>query len=102
MKRWVLAAVYGLGGLVLAVALSVGAYRLAGQRLGSPTHPVRPLGTVVNSPSSSSETPDASWAPSWSPEPGNEPTPNVPSSSPSEDHGGGSGGGDSGHSHGDD
>jgi hypothetical protein len=85
---------YGLGGVVLALAMSVGAFALAGSTLSHPTPTVRIVGeTPEPQPHPSTEP----WVPSWSPNPhAVKPVQPVPAatatatdSSGSDDHGGG-------------
>jgi hypothetical protein len=56
MKRWLVVAGYAIGGLMLAVGLSISAYLVAGRNLSKPVQPVRvsvPLAPPRASPASS-------------------------------------------------
>jgi hypothetical protein len=68
MGRTTKALAYGIGGIVLAVAMSMGAFALAGSSLSHPTANVRILGDggPTAQPHASS---GASWTPEWSPDP---------------------------------
>jgi len=103
MKRLIVIVGYGLGGILLALALSLGAFALAGRQLGGPAEPVAPAVNLSDSPT-------PSWEPTFeptqtrSPKPEPSPTlaPPVQTSAPpgggsgSPSPGGGSGGTSSG------
>jgi hypothetical protein len=92
MKRSLVVLGYGLGGILVALALSWGAFALAGRQIGEPATPVEPAFSLSESPTPSGE-PSSEPTESHSHEPGNEPT-----SSPShDDSGSGSGSGGSDH-----
>jgi hypothetical protein len=99
MKRSLVMLGYGLGGILVALLLSLGAFALAGRQIGDPATPVRPAFSLSESP-----TPSEEPTPTHSPEPTETPTssPGHGDSSP----GGGSGSGDDhpsgGHHGGDD
>ena len=76
MKHILTVVALGLGGLALAVALSLGAFALAGHPLGEPATAVRvPAAGHSNGPSGDSHSPSPTT---------------TPFPSPSDDHGGGS------------
>lgn len=56
---------YGLGGIALALAMSLGAFALAGSTLSHPTSAIRIVGVTQTQPHPSAE----AWVPSWSPDP---------------------------------
>ena len=60
MKRFLTIVGYGLGGILLALALSLGAFALAGRQLGGPASPVEPALNLTDSPT-------PSWEPSFEP-----------------------------------
>ncbi len=91
MKRWILIVSYGLGGLVLAALMSLGAFALAGRQIGGPAPQVQH--SVGDDIATSSLTPVTKPSPSAT-TPGQH---HTPSSSPSEDDHGGNGRDDSGH-----
>jgi hypothetical protein len=85
MKRWLLVVGYGMAELVLAAAMSLGAFALAGRQIGGPAPQVQPSAGNNLTPVGASEEPTFSLAP-------------TNSESPEDDHGGeddssGSGGG---------
>jgi outer membrane biosynthesis protein TonB len=68
MKRFLTIVGYGLGGILVALALSLGAFALASRRLGGPTSPVEPAVNMTESPT-------PSWEPSFEPTATNSPKP---------------------------
>jgi len=60
MKRFLTIVGYGLGGILVALALSLGAFALAGRQLGGPASPVEPALNLSDSPT-------PSWEPSFEP-----------------------------------
>jgi hypothetical protein len=86
MKRFVVMLGYGLGGIIVALGLSLGAFALAGRQIGEPATPVQPAFSV-----------SASQAPSEAPTQtrSSEPT-ETPTSSPSHDDSSSSGSSGSG------
>jgi hypothetical protein len=90
MKRSLVIVGYGLGGVLVAMLLSWGAFALAGRQIGEPATPVRPAFSLSASPT-------ATEAPSTEPDdtlsPGPEPSDTMSPSqngSPSSDGGSGS------------
>jgi hypothetical protein len=87
MKRLLVIVGYGLGGILLALALSLGAFALAGRQLGGPTEPVAPAVNLSDSPT-------PSWEPSFeptqtrSPKPDSSPTQAPPVQTPAPSEGG--------------
>ncbi len=65
MKRFLVFVGYGIGGIVIAMALSLGAFALAGRQLGEPATPVAPA--LELSTSTPSARPSPSWEPSFEP-----------------------------------
>ena len=51
MKRFVVMLGYGLGGIIVALRLSLGAFALAGRQIGEPATPVQPAFSLSASPS---------------------------------------------------
>ncbi len=50
MKRFLIALAYGLGGLLVALVLSLGAFALAGREISQPATPVEPAFSLSASP----------------------------------------------------
>ncbi|MGZ8629975.1 MAG: hypothetical protein ACXWZF_03280 [Actinomycetota bacterium] len=81
MKRFLIVAAYGLGGLVLAGVVSVGAFAVTGQQLSDPTEPISIGRTSSIDPAAAGGTggeatgtgqtgqTGGGWKPSWSPSP---------------------------------
>lgn len=80
MKRFLVAAAYGLGGLVLAGTVSVAAFAVTGHQLSDPTEPisigrtssVEPVGggdVGGSAGAAQSSQHGDGWTPSWSPSP---------------------------------
>jgi hypothetical protein len=90
MKRSLVMLGYGLGGIAVALVLSLGAFALAGRQIGEPATPVRPAFSLSASPFPSAE-PTQTRSPEASP--AETETPRA-TSSPSHDDSGS--GGDSG------
>jgi hypothetical protein len=88
MKRPLIILGYGLGGILVALVLSWGAFALAGREIGEPATPVQPAFSLSASPTPF-EDPSGSSIETHAPEPNETPT---STSSPSHD-GSGSGGG---------
>lgn len=75
---------YGLAGIALALAMSLGAFALAGSTLSHPPPTVRIVGVTQTEPHPSA----GAWVPSFSPDP--HPATSAPTHSASpDDHGGG-------------
>ena len=74
---------YGLGGIALALAMSLGAFALAGSTLSHPTSTIRIVDVSQTQPHPSA----GSWVPSFSPDPHPATSAPTPSASP-DDHGG--------------
>ena len=90
MKRTLTIIGLAIAGIVLAVALSVGAFALVGDPLSEPATTIHVPASATQSPSQDRATPSATDRPS---------TPSAsatPSASPSDDHGGNSGSGGGG------
>ena len=79
MKRFLTIVGYGLGGILVALALSLGAFTLASRRLGGPASPVEPMVNLTDSPT-------PSWEPTFQPTATKPPNPPKPKPEPDPTH----------------
>lgn len=82
MRRLLVTLAYGFAGIVLALALSLGAFALAGRDISDPAEPLGSL-TPALAPPTARETPDADRSPQKDDDRDARPT-----ASASDDHGG--------------